>query len=164
MSRALRAAATSGHAAAHTGPSGKTMTQPNARMPNERMSSRCKAGPAPASRAAAVYGEFNDMLGLWQICGQPDCRRRHRCSHDARACLRRHWAIVPEEEKEYWRGAFKAGKTTRSPEDMHRAGLAARDACLNGKTGMKAPAAARAEATSPPAETPAEPRVRIRTL
>ena len=121
------------------------MTQRNARVPTEQASRRGKAETAVVSRRAAFLAKLNDALRLWQSCERPACRRRHRCSHDAHACFQRHWSVMPQEEKEYWRAAFKAGKTTRSAEDMHRAGLAARAACLNTQAPIDKPSAAPAE-------------------
>jgi hypothetical protein len=138
------------------------MTRRNAGAPTERVSKRGKAATAMAPMHPAVLGKFNDALRLWQICEQPVCRRRHRCSNDTYACFKRHWAAMPEEEKEYWRGAFKAGKTTRSAQDMHRAGLAARDACLNAQAQNEKPSVVTA-VTQPAPAAPA-PDARIRTL
>jgi hypothetical protein len=93
-----------------------------------------KAQAAHWRRADAYRRAFNNALGFWRVCKNPICRRRRGCSHDMHACFERHWWSLPEEEKEYWRGCLTAAATARRPEELHEAGLAARDACLNSKT------------------------------
>jgi hypothetical protein len=87
-----------------------------------------KAQAALTRERVAVRRAFNTMIGFWQVCEKPLCRRRRCCSHDVDECHRRHWPLVPEDEREYLRACIKAAKHTRSPEAIHRAGIAARDA------------------------------------
>jgi hypothetical protein len=57
-----------------------------------------------------------NLVGFWEICGRPACRRNRSCSGEPHQCFERHWAIVPEDEKEWMRGAimakFKGAATT----------------------------------------------------
>jgi hypothetical protein len=43
---------------------------------------------------------------LWHICKYKLCRRTHTCSRDPVACFNRHWPIVPEEMKLWFRKAI----------------------------------------------------------
>jgi hypothetical protein len=43
---------------------------------------------------------------LWHICKYKLCRRAHTCSRDPVACFDRHWPIIPEEMKVWWRKAI----------------------------------------------------------
>jgi hypothetical protein len=67
--------------------------------------------------------------------------------------------LVPEEEKEFVRGRIKAMKTTRSPEALHRAGVAAREACLKRRETVAPPTAAH-EAAQPEVQPVANVRIR----
>ena len=49
-----------------------------------------------------------DLLKFWRMCATAQCRRNHACSGDPDACFRRHWSLMPEQEKEWIRGAILA--------------------------------------------------------
>jgi len=115
---------------------------------------------AMSRQRAATFRKFNNALRFWQVCENALCRRRHRCSGDAHDCITRRWHAMPEEEKEYWRGAFKASRTASSAEDMHRAGLAARTACLHAQAPLDRPSPAPASAQPAPAAPAADARIR----
>ena len=82
------------------------------------------------------------------------------------ACFTRHWALVPEDQKEYLRGCLKALKHTKSPDELHRAGVAAREAYLQHQARIDALFAASgqgkpvAAARPEPDAAPSEPRIR----
>ena len=125
-------------------------------------------GQAPEQRKAqAAYWRrqdaqrrgINDALGFWRVCGKPQCRRNQACSFDMHACFARHWAQVPEEDKEYLRGCITAARDgVRGLDALDRAGLAAREKYLDRMDRSNAP-----PATPAPAASPA-PDVRIRRL
>jgi hypothetical protein len=132
-------------------------------------SQRLQKRHGAAARRDATFRKFNDGLRFWQVCGKPVCRRRRRCSGDAHACCQRQWGAMPEEDKEYWRGALNAGRTTRSAEAMYRAGLAARAACLALQEKLalqqklalqETPTAANGPGAAPPRDPPPDTRVR----
>jgi hypothetical protein len=146
------------------------MAQTKVTLFDDKTPEQRKAHAAYLCRRDRAIRVFNDGLEFWQMCGRPLCRRNRTCSHDAEACFTRLWALMPEDEKEYWRGCIKAAKHTRVPAEMHRAGEAARDACLKDKERidalMAASAKAKPAAVPPPeaAGVPTEPDVRIRRL
>ncbi|MGH9595020.1 MAG: hypothetical protein ACRD5L_18150 [Bryobacteraceae bacterium] len=119
---------------------------------------------AAQRRDDAYRRMFNDMIGFWPVCRKRLCRRNHGCSHDMHACFALHWPRVPEDKKEYLRGCVRAAKTTRSPEAIHRGGLAAVEDYAKWQARMAAMSAKHA-APAPVvrAQTP-EPDVRVRRL
>jgi hypothetical protein len=50
----------------------------------------------------------NNAFQFWRICSKPVCRRNRTCSHDMHACFERHWRPIPEDQKEWLRGAIVA--------------------------------------------------------
>jgi hypothetical protein len=68
-----------------------------------------------------------NMLKFWRVCTKPICRRNHSCSGDMHACFRRHWALVPEDFKEWVRGAIMAKlKGAKNVDELARAAEARR--------------------------------------
>ena len=59
-----------------------------------------------------------NFMGFWRICGTRRCRRHRACTGDSPACFRKHWALMPEDHKEWWRGGIvaKAGGATSAAE------------------------------------------------
>jgi hypothetical protein len=69
---------------------------------------------------------------LWHICRYKICRRAHTCSRDPVACFDRHWPIIPEEMKMWWRTAIPAlhaGATPAEAVAAAQAGLARWKTC-----------------------------------
>lgn len=70
---------------------------------------------------------INNAFGFWRICVKPVCRRNRTCSHDMHACFERHWRPIPEDQKEWVRGAIMAkqegasGEALRGAADARRA-------------------------------------------
>lgn len=98
------------------------------------------------------------LLQCWDACVRPGCRRKRACAGDPEACFTRHWAMVPEDRKEYLRGWIKAAATTRDPGERERAACAAREAYL------KAMATPLSGGVPTEAAPEPEPDVRIRRL
>jgi hypothetical protein len=63
-------------------------------------------------------------LEFWRMCGRKPCKRHKACHGDAKACWDRHWAILPEEFKEYLRLAIKFRAADMSAEEADRAATA----------------------------------------
>ena len=102
---------------------------------------------------------INDSLGFWRLCGKPQCRRNRTCSFDMHACFARHWAQVPEEDKEYLRGCITAAcGGVRGLDALDRAGLAAREKYRDRMERSNAPPVTAAPEAAP------DPEVRIRRL
>jgi hypothetical protein len=69
----------------------------------------------------------NNHLKFWRMCRLPRCQRGKSClGDDARACFRRHWAIVPEDFKMWIRFALKARGAGASVQEAMKAGNDAR--------------------------------------
>ena len=49
-----------------------------------------------------------DMLGFWKACAVSRCRRARGCSGDPEQCFADKWRHVPEDIKEWFRGAILA--------------------------------------------------------
>ncbi|MEA3028040.1 MAG: hypothetical protein QOF91_3325 [Alphaproteobacteria bacterium] len=104
-----------------------------------------KAHTAYWRRQDAQRRGFNNMLRFWRVCARPACRRNHTCSGDMHACFTRHWAMMAEDEKEWIRGAIKAGAgatleqraraadAARERSEEHRARQCAARAVLTGR-------------------------------
>jgi hypothetical protein len=129
----------------------------------EQTPAQRKAYAAQLRREDAGSRMRNDIFGFWRVCEQPLCRRNHSCSGDMHACFQRLWPLVPEEQKEYLRACIMAAKDTRSKEAIHRAGIAARDACLKRQKEIEAASAAQQQA-QPARAVPGDPEVRVRRL
>ena len=50
--------------------------------------------------ALAAQREYCDIFGFWRLCRLKACRRAKACGGDARLCLRRGFAQVPDETSE----------------------------------------------------------------
>jgi hypothetical protein len=68
----------------------------------------------------------NNAFQFWRICSKPVCRRNRSCSHDMHACFERHWRPIPEDQKEWIRGAIVAKHEGASDEALLRAANARR--------------------------------------
>jgi len=64
---------------------------------------------------------INNAFGFWRICSKPVCRRNRTCSHDMHACFERHWRPIPEDQKEWVRGAIVAKSGGATGEAVLRA-------------------------------------------
>ena len=69
---------------------------------------------------------INNAFGFWRICSKPVCRRNRTCSHDMHACFERHWRPIPEDQKEWVRGAIVAKSGGATGEAVLRAADARR--------------------------------------
>lgn len=49
-----------------------------------------------------------ELFQFWQICQEKPCRRAQSCVGDMHACFARHWPLVPEEQKNWFRAFIKA--------------------------------------------------------
>jgi hypothetical protein len=128
-----------------------------------------KAHAAHWRRRDAHFRRFNTALDFWRTCGKPVCRRQRSCAGDMHACFEHNWALVADEDKEYWRGCIMAARNTRSIDEVHRAGLAAREAFLKHKERIEALLASSApirpaDEAQPATDERADPVVRIRRL
>jgi hypothetical protein len=121
-----------------------------------------KAHTAYWRRQDAQRRGFNNMLRFWRVCARPACRRNHTCSGDMHACFTRHWAMMAEDEKEWIRGAIKAGAGA-TLEQRARAADAARERYLKSIERANAPPAPCSPA-EPAAAPPPSLGVRIRRL
>jgi hypothetical protein len=57
---------------------------------------------------------------FWRICREKPCRRAQSCSGDMHDCHARHWPLVPEDLKNWFRAALKALAAGHSPEEAAR--------------------------------------------
>ena len=105
-----------------------------------------------------------NWLQFWRMCRTPLCRRNHACCGDMHACFERHWWPMPEDEKEYVRGAIKAAAEGMPADGIVRAANAARGRYLDMIEKQNAEAAAKAQAAAAPAPKVQTPQARIRTL
>ena len=121
-----------------------------------------KAHAAHWRREDARRRAINNGLGFWRVCAKRQCRRGQTCSHDMHACFARHWALVPEADKEYLRGGILAKRDGAAGDAIIRAAEARRADYLKSLE----PADVRAvEPTSSPAAVASPPaHVRIRRL
>jgi hypothetical protein len=69
---------------------------------------------------------INNAFGFWRICSKPLCRRNRTCSQDMHACFERHWRPIPEDQKEWIRGAIVAKHEGASGDAVLRAADARR--------------------------------------
>jgi len=67
-----------------------------------------KAHAAHWRREDARRRAINNAFQFWRICSKPVCRRNRTCSHDMHACFERRWRAIPEDQKEWLRGAIVA--------------------------------------------------------
>ena len=81
-------------------------------------------GPEQQRREDEGKRSLNNVLKFWRLCTKAPCRRAHACMGDAQSCLTRHWVIVPQDFKIWFRAAIQARCEGLSPEEANRAGEA----------------------------------------
>ena len=107
---------------------------------------------------------INNAFGFWRICSKPLCRRNRTCSHDMHVCFKRHWEPIPEDQKEWLRGAIVAKHEGATGEAVARAADVRRAEYLQ-KQERPAARARAVEPASSPSSVAARPAdVRIRRL
>ena len=67
---------------------------------------------------------LNTFLDFWRVCGAAPCRRAHACRGDADACFGRHWPMVSEEFKVWFRAMVNARSAGRTPQEVDRIAMA----------------------------------------
>jgi hypothetical protein len=106
--------------------------------------------------------KINDALEFWRGCAKPACRRGRTCASDMHACFARNWALVPDEAKEWLRGALLAMKQGARGDELVRAAEARRAKYL---ASLETTNAAETSPAPPATETPAAAtEVRVRRL
>ena len=98
---------------------------------------------------------INNAFQFWRICAKPVCRRNRTCSHDMHACFERHWRPIPEDQKEWVRGAIVAKHGGASGGALLRAADERRAEYLQLQERMNA--GAEPEISSPSADGDAAP-------
>lgn len=70
--------------------------------PATRPRQRRRPTPGATSRVGAqrpslpaASRRWNDLLGIWRQCEEPDCRRCRRCAGDPLSCLPRYLPLLP---------------------------------------------------------------------
>jgi hypothetical protein len=132
-----------------------TTTLPDHRTPEQRA-----AGERWARKHEADGRIRCNAMRFWRMCETPRCRRQRSCSGDPQACFERHWALFPDDLKEWIRGVIVAAHAGATPEQRARAGEARRMEYLKLQ---EAKGARVAEPITPPdadADQPAKTRIR----
>jgi hypothetical protein len=57
-----------------------------------------------------------NLMQFWRMCTKPVCRRNRTCSSEPDICFERNWALVPEDEKEWVRGATTVKELVRTAD------------------------------------------------
>jgi hypothetical protein len=152
---------------------GDSMFQTKVTFWEDQTPEQRKAHAANCRREDARRRAINNAFGFWRICSKPVCRRNRTCSHDMHACFERQWGAIPEDQKEWLRGAIVAMNNGATDEAVARAGDARRaeylqmQERLNARTApASSPGAAHGGAAPAADDTNAPPpaRVRIRQL
>jgi hypothetical protein len=144
---------------------GDSMFQTKVTFSEDQTPEQRKAQVAMSRKQDDRRRAMNNALGFWRICSKPICRRNHACSHDMHACFQRHWWPIPEDQKEWLRGALVATYGGATGDAVLRAADARRAEYLQFQERINAGAAP--AASSPSADRgDAAPRVeaRIRRL
>jgi hypothetical protein len=71
----------------------------------------------------------NNLLEFWRVCTKAPCRRAHVCMGEPESCFRRHWLMLPEDFKIWFRAMAHARAQGLSPEEANRAGEAEVQRC-----------------------------------
>ena len=69
----------------------ETMTEPQRRQQDEQ-----------------TRRNTHDFFQFWMMCQEKPCARSRRCVGELYPCFSRHWPLVPEEQKNWFRAAIKA--------------------------------------------------------
>ena len=83
------------------------MFQTKVTFAESRRPSSARRTPPLAARGRAAAHHQQRVRVLADLL-KPLCRRNRTCSHDMHACFTRHWAPIPEDQKEWLRGAIVA--------------------------------------------------------
>jgi len=70
-----------------------------------------------AAAVAAIRRLYCEVLPLWRACRRGSCRRHRLCIGEARACLARVWALLPEELQRQAQDQVIAGGPRRLPPE-----------------------------------------------
>ncbi len=81
-------------------------------------------------RADALKRRQCSLLHFWQTCRKPLCRRNRACCGDMHACFAANWRALPEEDREWARGLFRAMAQCLPPQAQLAAAQAARERSL----------------------------------
>ena len=60
------------------------------------------------SRSETLDRKVHDFFEFWTICRERHCRRARGCVGEVYPCFSRHWPLVPEERKNWYRAFIKA--------------------------------------------------------
>ena len=102
----------------------------------------------------------HDFFGFWMICKEKACRRAQGCVGETRPCFERHWPLVPEKHKQWFRAFIKASQGGTPWQEAARAAdaevkrIAALDAELESQTVMPGLDPGIHEEGHPPIEAP----------
>jgi hypothetical protein len=55
--------------------------------------------------------KVHDFFEFWMICREKRCHRAQACIGELSPCFKRHWPLVPEEKKNWFRAFVKAWAT-----------------------------------------------------
>jgi hypothetical protein len=157
---------------------------------NPKLNRRVARGRSPASRSAGRAADKHagrrdaarggsmptmprrpsELFQFWRACTEAQCSRARACRGESRACFDRHWPLLPEEAREWFRAAIRALSAGASPHDADAAGCAAAEAYrAEAAQAAPLPAGPGALTPAPAAPSPAEPETashapRLRTL
>jgi hypothetical protein len=121
-----------------------------------------KAHAAMCRREDERHRAINNAFGFWRICSKPICRRNRTCSDDMHACFERHWWPIPEDQKEWIRGAIVAKSGGATGEALVRAAEARRAEYLQMQERLNAGAGAPRESSPAADGGSAAPAVDVR--
>ena len=157
-----RAAAAIGRAP-HPTQSGDTMFRTKVTFTERQTPEQRRAHAAHWRRHDDTRRAQCNMLGFWRVCARPVCRRNRTCSHDMHACFERHWALIPEDDKEWIRGAILAARDGATGDAAARAADSRRDRYLRSLDARSTPVML-ASSSAATDESASAPDVRIRRL
>jgi hypothetical protein len=129
-------------------------------LPDHRTPEQIATGERWARRHEADGRVRCNAMQFWRMCATPRCRRHRSCSGEPQACFERHWALFPEDLKEWVRGVIVASHAGATKEERVRAGEARRMAYLKMLEAKAAPAAEQAAMSDAATDQPAEVRIR----
>ena len=88
-----------------------------------------RAGLAQQRRHDEGARSLSNTFEFWRVCTKAPCRRAHACMGDSASCFDRHWAMMPEDFKIWFRAAMRARREGLSPEEADRIGMAEVQRC-----------------------------------
>ena len=72
--------------------------------------------PQRRQREEQTDRKVHDFFEFWMMCREKSCRRAQACIGELYPCFKRHWPLVPEGKKNWWRAFVKAWATGISKE------------------------------------------------